>query len=88
MSSAKGADHDRARKRQLRRLSAGYFVASLFALIWPVYPALGNHIEPRVLGIPWSFAYVLLVIASNFVVLTLAYRARIVEEDASGEDDA
>lgn len=53
-----------------------------------MYPAWGNHIEPRVLGIPWSFAYVLLVIASNFVVLSLAYRARIVEEDASEDGSA
>jgi hypothetical protein len=70
-----------ARRRRARRIAAGYFLVATLMLVWPVYPALGNHIEPRVLGLPWSFAYVLSMVLINFGVLVLLYRARIIEEE-------
>ncbi len=51
-------------------------------LVWPVYPWLGNHIEPRMLGLPWSLSYVLLVITANFAVLMLLYATRLLESEA------
>lgn len=51
-----------------------YFVLSTVVLIAPVYTALGNTIEPRIGGLPWSLVYVLGVIACNFAVLALMYR--------------
>lgn len=56
------------------RVAIAYFVVSTVALVAPVYTAVGNHIEPRVLGLPWSLVYVLGVIAANFAVLLWMYR--------------
>lgn len=56
------------------RLAIAYFVASTIALVAPVYTSLGNRIEPRVLGLPWSLVYVLGVIAANFAALAWMYR--------------
>lgn len=62
------------------RLAVLWFFASAAALVWPVYPWLGNHVEPRVLGLPWSLVYVLLVITANFGALALLYRFRVVDD--------
>lgn len=56
------------------RLAIAYFIVSTGALVAPVYTTLGNRIEPRVLGLPWSLVYVLGVIAANFAVLVWMYR--------------
>lgn len=56
------------------RLAIAYFVVSTAALVAPVYTTLGNRIEPRVFGLPWSLVYVLGVIAANFAVLLWMYR--------------
>lgn len=56
------------------RLAIAYFVISTIALVAPVYPAVGNRIEPRVLGLPFSLVYVLGVIGVNFVALAWMYR--------------
>lgn len=63
------------------RLAPWYFVASTAALVWPLYPALGDAIEPRVLGLPWSLVYVLLVIAANAAVLIALYTARAYSDE-------
>ena len=65
-------------------IAVAYFVAVTGALIWPVYPALGNHIEPRVLGLPWSLTYVLAFILANALVLLWLYRS---EPDAIDDSD-
>lgn len=70
---------------RLARLSPLFFVASTAALVWPIYPRLGDHVEPRVLGLPWSLVYVLAVILINTVVLTALYLARAV--DSAEEED-
>ncbi|MCY1059848.1 hypothetical protein [Nannocystis sp. SCPEA4] len=71
---------------RLVRLSPLYFVATTAALVWPLYPLLGDHIEPRVLGMPWSLAYVLLIILANTAVLVGLYLSRSVDA-VEAEDD-
>lgn len=66
-----------------------YFAGSTVMLIAPVYTALGSHIEPRVLGLPWSLAYVLAVVLANATVLAILHAARLVDaDDTPDEDDA
>lgn len=60
-----------------QRLAIAYFVLSTIALVAPVYTTLGNAIEPRLMGLPWSLVYVLGVIACNFAVLGILYRAGV-----------
>jgi hypothetical protein len=48
-------------------------VISGLALIWPVYPFAG-HIRPYVLGLPFSFAWVVGWLVVMFVALVLLYR--------------
>ena len=62
------------------RLALLYFVLATVALIWPVYPWLGNRIEPRVLGLPFSLVWVLAIITSNFCVLVVLYRWRLIDD--------
>ncbi|MEM9458508.1 MAG: hypothetical protein AAGF11_30300 [Myxococcota bacterium] len=69
------------------RVALVWFCSSTAALVWPVYPWLGNRVEPRVAGLPWSLVYVLLVIAANFLVLLALYGRRIVDARELGEDD-
>jgi hypothetical protein len=64
--------------------SASMFIAyGLVCLIWPVYAWIGVHIEPFVLGLPLSFAWVLGWVVLTFAVL-LAYH---VTGDDHGEAD-
>jgi len=73
--------------RPIARVAPLFFVATTALLVWPLYPWLGNAIEPRVFGLPWSLVYVLLVITVNAVVLTALYVARVIDaEDAEGGD--
>ena len=51
------------------------------ALVWPVYPAFG-HVRPYVLGLPFSFAWVVGWLLIVFVALVLFYRV-----DESGPAD-
>ena len=51
------------------------------ALVWPVYPAFG-HVQPYVLGLPFSFAWVVGWLLAVFVALVLFYRV-----DESGPTD-
>ena len=67
------------------RLAAAWFVLSTVLLVWPVYPWLGNHVHPRVLGLPWSLVYVLLVITMNFAALLLLYVFRVVDDREADE---
>lgn len=69
------------------RLSPLYFVASTAALVWPIYPLLGDHIEPRVFGLPWSLAYVIAIIALNTAVLIALYVSRAVDADEVEEGE-
>jgi hypothetical protein len=76
-----GAVH---RRPLLARVAPLFFVATTALLVWPLYPWLGDAIEPRVLGLPWSLVYVLGVILVDALALTALYLLRVVdaEEDA------
>jgi len=62
------------------RLAVLWFLLSAAALVWPVYPWLGNRIHPRVFGLPWSLCWVLGVVAANFVVLLTLYHFRVIDD--------
>ena len=53
-------------------LLALYFVVCALAVTWPGFALLGSGLEPRVLGLPWSFAWSIGWIVATFVAL-LAY---------------
>ena len=58
-----------------RNLALGLYVAlALFMLCWPGYALFGNSIEPYVLGVPFSLAWVVGWVLLTFVVL-LIYHA-------------
>ena len=63
----------------VERGAVAWFVVSTIALVAPVYTAIGNSIEPRVLGLPWSLVYVLVVVAVTTGVLAWLYIARKVD---------
>ena len=48
-------------------------VVSGLALVWPVYP-FASSIRPYVLGLPFSFAWVVGWLVVMFVALVLLYR--------------
>ena len=58
-----------------------YFALSTACLVWPIYPWLGNRIEPRFLGLPFSLTWILAIILANFLVLVLLYRLRLIDAD-------
>ncbi len=61
------------------RIAVAYFVVVTAGLVWPLFPMLGNHVEPRILGMPWSLCYVLGVVTMNAFVLLGLYAARVVD---------
>ena len=61
------------------KLSIAYFFVALACLVWPVFPALGNSIDPRVWGLPWSLTYVLGIVVCNALVLGALYVSKIVD---------
>lgn len=69
-----------AKSSTATRLALLYFALATAALVWPVYPWLGNRIEPRVLGLPFSLVWILVIITSNFCVLVLLYRLRLIDD--------
>lgn len=73
--------------RPIARAAPLFFVATTALLVWPLYPLLGNRVEPRVFGLPWSLTYVLLVIALNSVVVAGLYLARVIDSDEAADDD-
>lgn len=68
------------RSRLVNPVALLYFVLATATLIWPLYPAFFDRIEPRVLGLPFSLAWILIVIAANFVVVGLLYHLRLVDD--------
>lgn len=59
----------RPRLRDL--LFAVYVLCCVGALTWPGYEWLGNRIEPHVLGIPFSLAWVVGWVILSFLALVL-----------------
>ncbi len=48
-----------------------YVICCVGALTWPGYDWLGNRIEPLVLGLPFSLAWVIGWVGLTFLVLTI-----------------
>ncbi len=48
-----------------------YVICCVGALTWPGYDWLGNRIEPLVLGLPFSLAWVIGWVWLTFLVLTI-----------------
>lgn len=61
------------RERRTYRAATGFFVLLFFGLIWPIYP-LFSGIYPRVLGVPFSLAYVVGLVLLSFAVLLALFR--------------
>jgi drug/metabolite transporter (DMT)-like permease len=69
------------RRTRATRWAVVYFAVSTGVLIAPAYTWWGNHVEPRVLGLPWSLVSVLLVVAANFAVLGWLYAKRLIDDE-------
>ena len=65
-------------------LFAVYVVLCLAAQTWPVYAWLGNSIEPYVLGVPLSLAWVVSWVLATFVALVLYHATG--PPDGAGQD--
>ena len=48
---------------------AVFCACALSGLTWPVYAALGNKLKPRVLGLPFSLAWIVAWIVASFLAL-------------------
>jgi hypothetical protein len=69
----------------LARVAPLFFIATTALLVWPLYPWLGNAIEPRVFGLPWSLVYVIGIIVVDAAALTALYLLRVVDAEEDGE---
>ena len=49
-----------------------YFLFAFLALMWPIYPRF-SRIAPTILGIPFSLAYIVVIILISFLVLLSLY---------------
>lgn len=63
------------------RLALAWFGLSTLLLVWPLFHRLGNAVHPMVLGLPWSFFYVLAIVLANFGALVFLYVARWVDAE-------
>jgi hypothetical protein len=62
--------------RRLPHVLYGVYVAVCLAcLVWPVYAWAGARIEPRVLGLPFAFAWNVGWVLASFAALFLYDRA-------------
>lgn len=69
-------------RRAPRLAFLGVTIGSGLALIWPIYP-LAGHIRPYVLGLPFSFAWVVGWLVVMFVALALLFRTEEVDADTA-----
>ena len=54
-------------------LLALYVALALFMLCWPGYAMFGNSIEPYVLGLPFSLAWIVFWVFASFLALVAFY---------------
>ena len=59
------------RKRTAGLLFALYALCCLGAVTWPGYAWFGNRIEPYVLGLPFSLAWIVLWVLLSLAALVL-----------------
>jgi hypothetical protein len=67
--------------------TVAWFVASLFLLVGPGFARWGNHATPRVLGLPWSHAWVWGIVIANFAVLVVLHTTRWLDDALDGAAD-
>ena len=60
----------RRRRRWPHVALAAWVVATVGALTWPGYDLLGNHVDPLVLGVPFSLAWIVGWALATFVALS------------------
>lgn len=63
---------DRPARRRAQVAITVFFIVVFLALMWPVYP-LFSRIHPWVLGLPFSLAYLLVILVLTFAVLLFFY---------------
>lgn len=71
--------------RRVAALAVGWFVVSTLLLVGPLFFWLGNHVEPRIAGLPFALVYVLGVVALNFGVLAALYVTRAIDHVDEGD---
>jgi predicted PurR-regulated permease PerM len=69
-------------------LFAVTLIGCLAAVTWPVYDWLGNRIEPFVLGLPLSLAWITGVVVLNFVGLLVYHLTGDMTGDAAAGSSA
>lgn len=84
MSDPAQRERSRSRSRAIAGAAVVWFFVSTLLLVSPIFFIVGNAIEPRWLGLPFSLVYVLGIVAINFVVLAGLYMTRAIDPD---EDD-
>ncbi len=72
------------RARRVYRAVTVFYVLLFFALLWPVYPRFAG-LEPRVLGLPFSLAYVVAGVLLSFLVLFALFRWERRNPDGGGD---
>lgn len=70
-------------RRRVYGSAAVVFVIIFLASIWPVY-TLFSRPEPFVFGIPFSFAYVILLVVGAFICLLSVYLWERRQDDTGG----
>ncbi len=70
-----------------RRHRAGFWIglAIMLLSVWPLYPLLAG-IEPRVLGMPMSMFWLVLMVAAVFFTFLAVFRADR-EDDAALDEE-
>lgn len=78
----------RSRRPAWPHVAFALFCLSAFvALTWPLYPALGNRIEPRVLGLPFSLAWIVGWTVASLLALVLYEWGVSRRSESSSEPD-
>lgn len=65
----------RGTARWVHSLFGAHCALTLFAVTWPGYAWLGNRIEPFVLGLPFSLAWLIGWVLAMLIALVLYERA-------------
>jgi hypothetical protein len=68
------------RSRLATRVALIWFALATATLVWPIYPTWFDRIEPRIFGLPFSLAWILIIIVANFCVVGLLYKLRLVDD--------
>ena len=73
-------------KKPVIRWFIAFLVLIQLSLIWPIYPIVG-HIEPFILGMPFSIVWVLLCLLLSFSGLLAYFLWEEQGQDEQGQDE-